>query len=59
MAFRVGPTRLRCYRKSQMNKYQWIIGGITIAVVLIVLFVPGVAEYIERELLTWLVRVAS
>ena len=42
-----------------MNKYQWIIGGITIAVVLIVLFVPGVAEYIERELLSWLVRVAS
>lgn len=30
-----------------MKKYQWIIGGIMIAVVLIVLFVPGVAEYIE------------
>ena len=59
MAFRVGPTRLRCYRKPQMKKYQWIIGGIMIAVVLIVLFVPGVAEYIERELLSWLVRVAS
>ena len=59
MAFRVGPTRLRFYRKPQMKKYQWIIGGIMIAVVLIVLFVPGVAEYIERELLSWLVRVAS
>jgi hypothetical protein len=42
-----------------MKKYQWIIGGIMIVVVLIVLFVPGVAEYIERELLTWLVSVAS
>ena len=42
-----------------MKKYQWIIGGIMIAVVLIVLFVPGVAEYIEREMLTCLVRVAS
>ena len=42
-----------------MKKYQWIIGGIMIAVVLIVLFVPGIAEYIEQELLTWLVRVAS
>jgi hypothetical protein len=47
VAFRVGPTRLRCYRKPQMKRYQWIIGGIMIAVVLIVLFVPGVAEYIE------------
>ena len=42
-----------------MKNYQWSIGGIMIAVVLIVLFVPGVAEYIERELLSWLVRVAS
>jgi len=42
-----------------MKKYQWIIGGIMIAVVLIVLFVPGVAEYIEREVLTWLVRSSS
>jgi hypothetical protein len=42
-----------------MKRYQWIIGGIMIAVVLIVLFVPGVAEYIEGELLTWLVRLAS
>jgi hypothetical protein len=42
-----------------MKRYQWTIGGIMIAVVLIVLFVPGVAEYIEGELLTWLVRLAS
>jgi hypothetical protein len=42
-----------------MKRYQWTIGGIMIAVVLIVLFVPGVAEYIEGELLTWLVRWAS
>jgi hypothetical protein len=42
-----------------MKRYQWIIGGIMIAVVLIVLFVPSVAEYIEREVLTWLVRLAS
>ena len=42
-----------------MKRYQWTIGGIMIAVVLIVLFVPGVAEYIEREVLTWLVRLAS
>ena len=42
-----------------MKKYQWIISGIMISVVLIVLFVPGVAEYIERELLTWLVRFSS
>jgi len=42
-----------------MKKYQWIISGIMIVVVLIVLFVPGVAEYIERELLSWLVRLAS
>jgi len=42
-----------------MKRYQWIIGAIMLSVVLIVLFVPGVAEYIEREVLTWLVRLAS
>ena len=42
-----------------MKKLYWIIGGVMIAVVLIVLFVPGVAEYIEGEVLTWLVRLSG
>ncbi|HJO10655.1 MAG: hypothetical protein QGG67_00805 [Gammaproteobacteria bacterium] len=32
----------------------WIAGGVLVAVVLIVLLVPGVGESIERNLLGWL-----
>ena len=37
-----------------MKQYLLVLGGVTIAVVLIVLFVPGVREYIEGQVLTWL-----
>jgi hypothetical protein len=33
--------------------------GLVIAVILIVLFVPGVQDYIERHVLTWLARLAG
>ena len=37
-----------------MKPFYWIIGGVMIAVVLTVLFVPGVREYIEGQVLTLL-----
>ena len=42
-----------------MNRFHWIMGGVMIAVVLTVLFVPGVGEYIEGAVLGWLVRLAG
>jgi len=43
--FRAGPTRLR---GAQVKGYYWSIGGVLVAVVLVVLFVPGVAEFVSR-----------
>ena len=42
-----------------MNRFFLLVGGVIIAVVLTVLFVPGVSEYIEGRVLTWLIRLAS
>ncbi len=36
-----------------MTQPCWMAIGLGIGVVLVVLFVPGVAEYIERTLLGW------
>ena len=42
-----------------MKWFYWIGGGVLVAVVLIVLFVPGLAENIEGRLLGWLAGAAS
>ena len=42
-----------------MKPPYWMVIGIAIGVVLTVLFVPGVAEYIERTLLGWVAGWAS
>ncbi len=42
-----------------MKWFYWIGGGVLVAVVLIVLFVPGFAENIEGRLLGWLAGAAS
>ena len=59
MAFRAGPAERKPDRSHQVKRGYWIIGGVIIAVVLIVLFVPGVGNYIESTLLGWLSRTAS
>jgi hypothetical protein len=35
------------------------VAGLVIAVMLVVLFVPGVQDYIEGHVLTWLARLAG
>jgi hypothetical protein len=35
------------------------VAGLVIAVVLVVLYVPGVQDYIERNVLTWLARLSG
>ena len=42
-----------------MKQPYWMVIGLAIGVVLTVLFVPGVAEYIERTLLGWVASWAS
>lgn len=59
MAFRGGPAERKPDRSHQVKRGYWIIGGVIIAVVLIVLFVPGVGNNIESRLLGWLARTAS
>jgi len=39
-----------------MKRFYWIAGGVLFAVVLIVLFAPGVGDNIEGRLLGWLAR---
>jgi hypothetical protein len=34
------------------------VAGLVVAVMCVVLFVPGVQDYIERHVLAWLVRLA-
>lgn len=42
-----------------MKRPLLFVGGLAIAVMLVVLFVPGVQDYIEGHLLTWLARLAG
>ncbi len=42
-----------------MKRSYWTIGSVLIAVVLTVLFVPGVAEFVSRMVLYLLARLAG
>ena len=42
-----------------MKWFYWIGGGVLVAVVLIVLFVPGLGDTIEGRLLGWMARMGS
>ena len=42
-----------------MKRPLLLVGGLVIGVMLVVLFVPGVRDYIERHVLSWLARLAG
>lgn len=42
-----------------MKRFYVVVGGVMIAVVLTVLFVPGVRQSIERQVLGWLGSMAG
>ncbi len=42
-----------------MKWFYWIAGGVLVATVLIVLFVPGVGDNIETRLLRWMAGAGS
>ncbi len=59
MAFRDGPTHREHDRRFKVKRFYWIAGGVLVAVVLIVLFVPGVGDNIEGRLLRWMAGAGS
>ena len=59
MAFRARPTLLGYGRSPQLKRFSLVVLGVMVAVVLIVLFVPGVRGYIEGRVLSWLARLSS
>jgi hypothetical protein len=46
-------------RSLELKRFLLLVAGLVIAVMLVVLFVPGVQDYIEGHVLTWLARLAS
>jgi hypothetical protein len=59
MAVRARPPRTRDGRSLELNRLLLFVAGLVIAVVLVVLYVPGVQDYIERNVLTWLARLSG
>jgi hypothetical protein len=43
----------------ELKRLLVLVGGLVIAVMLVVLFVPGVQDPIERFVLSWLARLAG
>ncbi len=58
MALRARTAQLRRQRGVQLKRFYLVAGGVLVAVMLTVLFVPGVSEYIEGQVLGWLARSA-
>ena len=59
MALRAGSAPLGHERRHQLKRFYVVVGGVMIAVVLTVLFVPGVRQSIERQVLGWLGSMAG
>ena len=58
MAVRARPPQPR-YGRSLELKLLLSVAGLVIAVMLVVLFVPGVQDYVEAQVLGWLARLAG
>jgi len=59
VAFRAGPTQREHDRRFEVKWFYRIAGVVLVAVVLIVLFVPGVGDNIEGRLLRWMAGAGS
>jgi len=59
MAVRARSPQTRYARSLELNRLLLSVAGLVIAVMLVVLFVPGVQDYIEGHVLTWLARLAG
>ena len=59
MAVRARTPQPRYGRSLELKRLLWFVGGLVITVMLVVLFVPGVQDYIEAHVLSWLARLAG
>lgn len=59
MAVRARPPRPRYGRSLELKRLLLFVAGLVIAVMLVVLFVPGVQDAIEAQVLGWLARLAG
>jgi uncharacterized membrane protein len=59
MAVRARPAQPRFARSLELNRLLLSVAGLVVAVMLIVLFVPGVQDSIERYVLSWLASLAG
>ena len=59
MAVRTRPPQPWYARSLELKRLLLFVAGLVIAVMLVVLFVPGVQDYIEGHVLTWLARLAG
>ena len=59
MAVRARPPQPRYARSLELNRFLLSVAGLVIAVMLVVLFVPGVGDYIEGHVLSWLAGLAG
>ena len=59
MAVRARTAQPGQRRSLELNRPLLLAVGLVIVVMLVVLFVPGVQNYIEGHVLTWLARLAG
>jgi hypothetical protein len=59
VALRARPPQPRYGRSLELKRLPLFVAGLVIAVMLVVLFVPGVQDYIEALVLGWLARSAG
>ena len=59
MAVRARPPQPGYARSLELKRLSLFVAGLVIAVMLVVLFVPGVQDYIEGHVLSWLARLAG
>ncbi len=59
MAVRARSPQRGYTRSLELKRLSLFVAGLVIAVMLVVLFVPGVQDSIERHVLSWLARLAG
>lgn len=59
MALRACSASLGQERSPQLKRFYMVVVGVMIAVVVTVLFVPGVRQSIEGQVLGWLASMAG
>ena len=59
MAVRARPSQPGHRRSLELTRTLFLVAGLVVGVMIVVLFIPGVRDYIEGHVLTWLARLAG